>query len=203
MWMPRQAEIKAQGRSDLANAVNRFGGTKKFAQMAGLVPFYEWHFFEGQYELLVLLKEYIDKHYNSSSNNGKEDSSLKYKRFPCVSQMRTNGYGRLYRLIQFYGGGKLLSSRLGMTNDSSHDDEHSGISWGGFSIQFAIELCDFIRKDHMRAKPPVPKAMISIPSEARLKRAGPKGEWLHERILAYGGYENVARRLYLEYSFHR
>jgi hypothetical protein len=197
VWMPRPSEPATQGRDDLSTAIERFGGAKRIAQIAGLVPFREWHFFEGQYELLVLLKEYIDKYHGLDGISG--DNSMKYQVFPCASNMPSNGYERLHRLIQYFGGGRFLSARLGM-RWKPHFGE--GELWGRFSIEFAIRLFEFIRKDHQHAKPPIRNPSISIPTEARLKRAGPEGAWLHDKIIVYGGYENVARRLYLGYSFN-
>jgi len=215
IWMPRLSEIKANGRQDLAMAILQFGGARKLTQQAGLIPFREWSFFEGQYELLVRLKEYIDEHPPASRllDDVVDDDSLKYRYFPCVSQIREKGHERLHLLIQYYGGNKFLSSRLGMTKGSSSmmgggaspasRRSYSNLSWGEFSIVFAIQLLEFIRRDHMRAKAPILYPVIAIPGPARLDRGGPEGVELHDKIVAYGGFENVARRLYLEYRTKR
>ena len=196
VWMPRPSEPANHGRDDLSLAIGRFGGAKRIAKIAGLVPFREWHFFEGQYELLVLLKEYMDKYHEMDGHSG--DSSRKYEVFPSVSSMPANGYERLHRLIHYFGGSRFLSARLGMKWRPNFDEEEL---WGQFSIEFAIRLSEFIRKEHQMAKPPIPNPIISMPTESRLKQAGPEGAWLHDRISHFGGYENVARRLYLGYSF--
>ncbi|CAB9521514.1 expressed unknown protein [Seminavis robusta] len=201
IWMSRPSEIAEEGRGDLSQAISRFGGAKKITKLAGLVPFREWHFFEGQYELFLLLKEYIDDYYMYSQDFQGDDNSSgtsRYQSFPSVNPMRFNGHERLHYLIQYYGGRKFLSGRLGMTGGQNGVE-----SWGNFSLEFAIRLCEFIRSDHKRAKPPVRNPVISIPSERRLSQAGSEGAWLHDRIVEYGGYENVARRLYLAYTFNR
>ena len=197
IWFPRPSELKKSGREDLATAMRRFGGSKRITKIAGLVPFREWNFFEGQYELLLLLKEYLDE---SSPEKG-DDGSLKYKVFPIVSDIRSKGNDRLYLLVQYYGGAKFLSSRLGMAmkKTGSRRAMQADLSWGQFSLEFAIRLCEFIRHLHMNVSPPIENPVISIPSPKLLQRAGPEGVWLHEKIMEFGGYENVARRLYLEY----
>jgi hypothetical protein len=196
VWMPRPSEPATLGRDDLSMAIGRFGGAKRIAQIAGLVTFREWHFFEGQYELLVLLKEYIDKYHALDDHSG--DQSRKYRVFPSVSNMPGNGYERLQRLVQYFGGSRFLSARLGMRWKPHFGDQEL---WGRFSIEFAIRLFEFIRKEHQYAKPPIRNPIISIPTEIRLKRAGPEGALLHDEIIQFGGYESVARRLYLGYSF--
>ena len=195
IWFPRASELEKSGRDDLTTAMRRYGGNKRIMKIAGLIPFRDWNFFEGQYELLLLLKEYLDE--NSSEED--DDGGLKYKFFPNVSEIRSKGNDRLYRLVQYYGGAKFLSSRLGMTHVYGKSAAKPSLSWGQFSLEFAIRLCEFIRHLHMNASPPISNPVISIPSPARLQRAGPEGIWLHEKIMEFGGYENVARRLYLEY----
>lgn len=177
--------------------MRRFGGSKRIAEIARLVPFREWNFFEGQYELFLLLQEHLDQ----VSTTNEEDSSTKYMYFPSVSDIRSTGNERLCLLVQYYGGAKFLSSRLGMTTKrpKSGRVNQSNFSWGQFSLEFAIRLCGFIRSLHMNASPPIASPVISIPSPERLQRAGPEGLWLHEKIIEFGGYENVARRLYLDF----
>jgi len=197
IWCPRPSELATNGRKDLAQAMGRFGGTRRIVELAGLVPFREWNYFEGQYELLLLLKEYLDEYHPTAE----KDDILKYQYFPKVAEIRSNGYDRLYNLIQYYSGSKFLSGRLGMSRKYGTNTGGGAIegSWGHFSIVFAIRLCEFIRSRHIRASPPVRNPVIAIPNQATLQRSGVDGLWLHEKIIEFGGYENVARRLYLEY----
>lgn len=186
VWMPRPNEMTASGRDDLRQAIQRFGGTKKICRLAGMVPFREWYFFEGQLELLVLLKEYIDKCEKGD-----------YETFPNVSDIRRNGYEQLHSLIQYYGGRKYLAFRLGMRAGSllPTDDFHH-VSWGFFDLVFAIALLNFVRQDHLRRYPPLKAPLLIMPRRDRLIAEEP---WLHDRVEEYGGYENVARRLGLAF----
>ena len=124
VWFPRPSELQAKGRDDLALAMRRFGGAQRIAEIAGLIPFREWNFFEGQYELLLLLKEFLDE------TSSLEEDIHKYRFFPKIADIRSRGYDRLYLLIQYYGGTKFLSSRLGMKTTSAYiraadaDDMH-------------------------------------------------------------------------------
>jgi hypothetical protein len=202
IWMPRPSELVAEGREDLKLAMTRFGGAKRIGSLAGLVSFREWNYFEGQYELLLLLKQYLDEFGGPTST---DDTDTKYKYFPTLSAIRSDGYHRLNVLVQYYGGRALVAGRFGMELErrsivrqkfvdvAKIDD----ISYGEFSIEFAIRLMEFIRAAQYKLNPPVTKRAMYIPKESRLKTAGPEGEWLHEKIIQYGGYENVARRLNL------
>ena len=186
VWMPRPNEMAASGRDDLRQAIQRFGGTKKICALAGMVPFREWYFFEGQLELLILLKEYIDEYENGE-----------YTSFPNASDVRRNGYEQLYSLIQYYGGRKYLAFRLGMSAGSELPmDDLVGVNWGDFDLVFAISLLSFVRQDHMARRPPLSTPLLVMPRRKRLLAEEP---WLHECIQKYGGYENVARRLGLAF----
>jgi hypothetical protein len=197
VWMPRLSEFVQHGRSDLKEAILRFGGYDKVTKVAGMVPFRDWHYLEGQLELLLELKRYCDEHCMSD-----------YSLFPCVSSLPQVGYRRLHSLIQIYGGRKFLASRLGMsTRTSIHRmSESMRLDWGRFDLEFALRLLLFVRADQLRRTPPLRfkqqnmPISIYIPSEARLCAAGAEGLWLREKIVDYGGYENVARRLGLAFS---
>lgn len=186
-WMPRPNEMAASGRDDLRQAIQRFGGSKKICQLAGMVPFREWYFFEGQLELLISLKDYIDEFGDSD-----------YTTFPNVSDIRRNGYEQLHSLIQYYGGRKYLAHRLGMTQGCSlPTDDFVGVSWGPFDLLFAIALLNFVRQDHMRRQPPLTTPLLIMPRREKLLASSES--WLHDRVELYGGYENVARRLGLAF----
>eukprot|EP00977_Amphora_coffeiformis_P009896 scaffold2290_cov170-Amphora_coffeaeformis.AAC.16 len=186
VWMPRPNEMTASGRDDLRQAMQRFGGTKNICRLAGMVPFREWYFFEGQLELLMLLKEYIDEHEQGD-----------YTSFPNVSDIRRNGYEKLHSLIQYYGGRKYLAFRLGMRSGSLLPaDDFVGVNWGCFDLVFAIALLNFVRQDHMRRNPPMKAPLLIMPRREKLLA---EESWLHDRVEEYGGYENVARRLGLAF----
>ena len=187
VWMPRPNEMTASGRDDLRQAIQRFGGTKHICRLAGMVPFREWYFFEGQLELLVLLKEYIDEHERGD-----------YTSFPIVSDIRRNGYEKLHSLIQYYGGRKYLAFRLGMRSGSLlPTDDFVGVNWGSFDLVFAIALLNVVRQDHLRRSPPMKIPLLIMPRREKL--LAEESSWLHDRVDEYGGYENVARRLGLAF----
>jgi hypothetical protein len=195
--MPRLSELVHCGRSDLKEAIVRFGGYDKITKVAGMVPYRDWHYLEGQLELMLELKRYCDEHCMSD-----------YAVFPCVSTLPNLGYSRLHSLIQTYGGRNFVASRLGMSTSTSMTRVSASmrLDWGRFDLEFALRLLLFVREDQLRRTPPLrfkqPNLPISIyiPPEAKLCAAGAEGLWLRERILDYGGYENVARRLGLEFS---
>jgi hypothetical protein len=73
------------------------------------------------------------------------------------------------------------------------------LSFGPFSIDFAIDLLEYIRNHYMQLNAPllVKPATIRMPTEYELFQNGRND--LIEGIQKYGGYENVARRLGLAY----
>lgn len=234
VWMPRPNELAAAGRNDLRAAMIRFGGSSSrstlssssITRMAGMIPFREWYYFEGQYELLTLLKAYLDEFHNGN-----------YAVFPCVSEIQRRCRGnnasthvKLHSLIQFYGGRKFLSARLSMKNphrDGSSANNNKNkksmvgdasfldMNWGPFDLDFGIRLLAFIRQDLMRKSPPMQRPVIAMPTRSKLLKAKNKtdstldkssddgiqdeGAWLDKKIQEYGGYENVARRLGLAF----
>ena len=70
------------------------------------------------------------------------------------------------------------------------------MSFGKFSLDFAIRLLGFIRNDHLSKRPPLKPATIRIPNRQYLMAMGETE--IAEEIEVYGGYENVARRLGLD-----
>ena len=173
------------GRDDLRQAIIRFGGSQRICRLARLVPYREWHYFEGQYELLVDLRDYLDKYHNGSRTA-----------FPIASDMKRNGYNQLHWLIQFYGGSKFLATRFSMNYIHANADRpYADLNWGPFSIDVAIDLLRFIRAEQMAKNGPLKRPVISIP-RTLLARGEDK---LHYQIMALDGYENVARRLGLAY----
>jgi hypothetical protein len=179
-------ELSNMGRDDLRQAIVRFGGSTNICKLAGLVPYREWHYFEGQYELLVELRNYLDFYH---------DGNRTY--FPPASAMKRHGQNNLHSLVQFYGGSKFLANRLSMSsaNASRH---YADLNWGPFSIDTAIELYRFVRADQMKKKGPLRRPVVAIPSQRKLLANGQ--EQLHQNIMELGGYESVARRLGLDFS---
>ena len=213
VWMPRPSELSMNGRDDLRQAMNRYGGARTICRTAGMIPYQEWFYFEGQLELLMELKLYLDEHANGD-----------YTTFPNVSEIKRHGYDQLHTLIQYYGGRKFLASRLNMsigrrsamdqitrrnmkdppvnqkgtttTNGVDHNDHNTTIQFGLFDLVFAIQLLQFVRTDQFQRHPPLmPPVHIAMPSRTRLLTKAEHGLWLDTKIDEFGGYENVARRL--------
>ena len=208
--MPRPSELSQNGRDDLRQAMNRYGGVRTICRTAGMIPYQEWFYFEGQLELLHGLKQYLDEHSNGD-----------YTKFPTVYEMKHNGYEQLYSLIQYYGGRKFLASRLNMSlhnkegtrrryrhnmvENDNHNNDPTDLQFGKFDLVFAIRLLNFVRMDQLRRSPPMSSStsssssfpVIAMPSRTKLLTQVNKedGIWLDTKIDEYGGYENVARRL--------
>ena len=189
VWMPRSSELNNVGRNDLSQAIQRFGGNKRICQQAGLIPFREWKYMEGMFDLLVELRLYLDEFHDGD-----------YSFFPKVSTLPPK-YSRLKSLVQYFGGRKFVASRFGMKSSTAKSKKQLDLEWGKFDLEFAIDLLDFVRKEEMKKKPPLTYDFIPMPSQRKLLLAGEKGRLLDEKINDYGGYENVARRLGLGYQF--
>ncbi len=198
--MPRLSELTYAGRDDLALALRRFGGPKLICRRAGLIPFREWNYIEGMYELLLELKTYLDQYHGGD-----------YKTFPIALHIQERGYDRLFSLIQYYGGVKFISARLDMDHGWGGKKRRNAMdktqllsadmNWGPFDLEFGIELYAFVRNQQLRKKPPLKNPEIRIPSQLILLEYGEQGLGLDRKIQEYGGYENVARRLGLGFSF--
>jgi len=195
VWMPRPNELTENGRDDLKQAMCRFGKAELICRRAGMVPYREWSYFEGQLDMILELIRYCDEYRQSD-----------YTTFPSVTEIRLNGYRRLHSLIQYHGGRKFVALRLGMKIKSSsaptRSDDFSDnleMNFGPFDLDFAAQLLTFVRNDQMRKNPPLKHAVIPMPSPSKLHAASStNGIWLHEKICEFGGYENVARRLGLD-----
>ena len=197
VWMPRPAELDAIGRTDLKLAIQRkAGGFARLQRKAGLVRYREWKYFQGMLELQQQLIKYIYEYCDG-------DCTV----FPNTAPMKERGYKWLYDAIhQTYGGRTFVAARLGMKystqnmRNSKKDLISSDMSWGPWDIHFGVELLLFVRNDQLKRQPPLTYPVIAMPSPKKLQqRSGEQGKKLHEQIIKYGGYENVARRLGLEY----
>ena len=187
VWMPRPNEMTASGRDDLKQAMVRFGGSKKICKLARMVPFREWYYFEGLLELLQKLKAYLDEYCEGD-----------YSTFPSVSEIRRNGHETLHSLIQYYGGRKFVAARLSMKAEALWDD---ALDFGPFDLEFGETLLLLVRMDQFCKAPPTNTPVIDMPSRSKLEALLGKeqAQVMHEKILEYGGYENVARRLGLAF----
>lgn len=73
----------------------------------------------------------------------------------------------------------------------------SNRSWGPFSLNFAVKLLQFVRSQYLLLNPPLSCAHISMPCESDLIRGG--YDELASQVIWFGGYENVARKLGLQF----
>lgn len=202
IWMPRLSELDLGLRLAI---IKYFGkGSKAICQEGGLVPFREWIYIERQHDLMVTLRDYLDEHHDGD-----------YTIFPQYVRLRDEGHNHLFRLIQDFGGRRFVAARFGMQhhqhpstgNNRNEVDVFTEMNWGPFDLDFGITLLDFVRTQQMRKEPPLRHPMIAMPTKADLlSHVGTDdndnsvvGVYLDQKIVEYGGYENVARRLGLEY----
>ena len=186
--MPRPSEIAQEGREDIKLAISRFGGAQVISKLAGLVPYKEWRYFESQLELFIELKKYLAIH-----EEGREDF------FPKLGQIQNNGNERLYDLVMEFGGRKVIATRLNMEYQAQTKVPlFQGMSFGKFSLGFAIRLMHFIRNQMLAQEPPLENATIRMPT---MKELISKGEnELAKEVIKYGGHECTARRLNLTFD---
>lgn len=188
VWMPRPSELATEGRNDLRQAMVRFGGPDKTCQLAKLVPYQDWRYFESTLELYVELLKYLVKYHDGSE-----------KTFPKLADIQANGHQRLYDLIMEYGGRKIIASRLNMEFQAQTKlDLFKDMSFGPFSLDFAVRLMSFIRNDLMAKEPPLDKPCILMPTRQYLLERGEQR--LFDDIAKYGGHESIARRLNLVFD---
>ncbi len=188
VWMPRQSELANAGLDGLKQAITRYGGNDYICQLARLVPYKEWRYFESILELFVELQLYLVMH-----EDGREDM------FPKLSDIANNGHDRLYYLIMEYGGRKMVAMKLDMDFQTHTKSElMRGMTFGTFSLDFAIRLLHFIRKEMLDQGPPLDHPKIQMPTIMELVR---KGETeLAKDVMKYGGHEGIARRLDLSFD---
>ncbi len=188
VWMPRPSELATEGRDDLKQAMVRFGGSAKTCNLAKLVPYREWRHFESTLELFVELLKYLVKYHDGCE-----------KVFPKLADIQGNGHERLYDLIMEYGGKKIVATKLDMEFQAQTKlDLFKGMTFGPFSLDFAVRLMYFIRNDMMQKEPPLETAKIQMPTTQYLLDSGE--ERLAEEIPKYGGHESIARRLHLAFD---
>lgn len=114
------------------------------------------------------------------------------------------GHKRLQDSIRILGGKVLLSHKYSLPFqwESRGDDmttiSASGVDFGLFSLDYAIELLCFVRSSYLDLSPPLASPQMRMPSIEDLRRCGRND--LADRTIEFGGLENVARRLGLAYG---
>jgi len=198
VWMPQLVELSREGYAQLFNTCKRYkklpcvsvfsnlADEDSIENMAGLVPFKEWRFFDSQLSLFIELKQYLELYHNGSEEV-----------FPDPSDVKNNGYISLHHLIRIHGGKVLLAQKLSMKLYRGEIKTDTHIDYGAFTLDFAIRLLHFIRSEFMTLSPPLAYAIISMPLEQDLLRRG--HDDLASLVVKFGGYESVARRLGLAY----
>lgn len=192
--MPKGNELNDAGRNDLHQAITRFGGSATVGKKAGLIPPREWHYLEGMRELMIELRAYCDEYFDGD-----------YSIFPTVYTLDEQGYERLKSLIGYFGGQRFVAQRLGMVHASSAQDgkgiQKDQLSWGKFDLVFGIDLLEFVRNEMMKKTPPLQYPVMTMPTfRDLLNSEDEEVVKLELKINKYGGYENVARRMGLEYT---
>lgn len=200
VWMPKVEEVKAEGFLRLFNALNRFNKLpssgdyatifseeESVRHVAGLVPFQEWRCFESQLQFLVELRRYLEL-YHGGDEIMPED---------CDNE-------RLQDLMRMLGGKVLLSQKYSLPlqwetrSDDTTTITASGVDFGLFSLEYAIELLCFVRSSYLDLSPPLASPQMRMPSIEDLRRCGRND--LADQTIEFGGLENVARRLGLAYG---
>jgi len=200
IWMPRLADFDAHGRSDIQNAINRFGGANVLCKKYCLVPFQEWQYFESLYQLCVGLKAF-QKTYGGDNPNV----------FPPLADIKDCGLVDLYYLIQRNGGKKIIAKRFDLLLPADdpgpkRQTDATEMKWGPFSLDFALELMEHVRGKMLDIRPGDPAALLQtpgkiwMPSEQELLQEGERGKRMAGLVRKYGGYESVARRVGLTHS---
>jgi hypothetical protein len=214
VWAPRLSEFTNSNRADLHMALVRFYSTyDNICNIHRLIPYHEWSYFESVYQLLSQLHGYyypgmykittndVVADQQTSSDNYLVDNRKLI--FPQVSKLRKT-YPMLYQLIQRHGGQRNVAKRFGIA--LSNKCKMLDYDYGPFSLTFGLFLMSFIRNKMMNMEPLTSNSNVStaspydveirIPNQQELlHNAGDEGKIIHEQILKYGGYENVARRL--------
>ena len=158
-----------------------------------MVPYRDWAYFEGFRELLIELRCYMEEQHG--------ENYAEQTHFPQLKEIKKYN-PRLHALTLYYGGRKFVAIRVGLkhsTRKPSGEDVWKSIDWGPLDLDFAIELMNYIRDDHMKRDPPLPagKAEMCMPTPEQLRNDSMSH--LDSKICKYGGYENIARRLQLSY----
>jgi len=205
VWMPRPCELLKYNQRSLRSAIYKYGGFYSVSKRAGLIPPDEWRSFETFYELISELHQYLQLYSNISSSNDNINKSESTRIFPRMRDIKSNGHGRLYALIESYGGRRYIAKRLNMTA-SKHFIRDARIDKNGAYdgdkkddllayLDFLIRLMKFIRNNMMNMIPPLDDCAIFMPTLEQLYEY--EEEALAKRVELYGGVAQIAQMLEL------
>lgn len=211
IWAPRLKEFSKSNRADLHMALLRLYNTyEDICNHHNLIPYSEWSYFESIYQLVSQLNStfFYTENITTTNRDGVRKQLLV---FPKISELKQ--HTELYQLVQRHGGRRNVARRFGIALSRGEeecyqrDESLSNYTYGPFSFTFALSLLAFLRQKMANMQPKQRSAngsqcdmSISIPTkEELLEDAGESGFFLHKQILEYGGYENVARRLGLNW----
>ena len=187
--MPRLSDISKSGRHDIHSAIVRLGGYKVICDMNAMIMPQEWEYFESFYILLCKLDAYFERFHQGNSQI-----------FPPLKEFNENNMNDLSSLIQKHGGRKMVANRLGIGLKSYYNVATLS-TWGEFSFEFALEMITFVRSQLYKLEPSFvvqqnrKTRTINMPTQDELCRHGQIGRLLDQKIMKYGGYEVVGRRL--------
>uniref|UniRef100_A0A7S0UDB0 Uncharacterized protein n=1 Tax=Hemiselmis andersenii TaxID=464988 RepID=A0A7S0UDB0_HEMAN len=105
---------------------------------------------------------------------------------PTMKQLVDDGRGDLRKLITKHGGMRVMAARLDLRLSRGRSD----LVWGPFDLDFAIEVLEYA---HMLALESDGGDGIRMPTAAELTSLGRND--VDEKVIEYGGYSEVARRL--------
>mmetsp|Transcript_49633 Transcript_49633/g.82958 ORF Transcript_49633/g.82958 Transcript_49633/m.82958 type:complete len:234 (+) Transcript_49633:3-704(+) len=196
-WMPRLVDFRRAGRDDLVAAISRYGGTDDACARFGLVPYREWGYFDRNRALASDLLAYL------------REKGWPTDTMPDRATLEGDARGRdLNRRLSRLGGRSLVGRRLGLALTGRAAFYNDKINYGPFSLEFAVEVLEYIKETHFAAAPgawasadmldPETVGAVALPPPGDLRAHGRRD--LADLIEEYGGPQQVARRLGLVYE---
>lgn len=196
LFFPKLSDLVGWGRANMINTIRRYGGYEAVISSLGFIPFSQWNYFCRFYLLMKDLKTYLDEEEGGS------------RQMPTLRDVKRAGYHRLYSEVARNGGRKLVAARLGLPLKAGSGEKGkfaTMISYGAFDFDFGVALLEYIMNkcwaQHPReraARREKERVNLFLPTAEEL--VGDERQDLLEKIVRYGGFENVARRLQLGFK---
>jgi len=196
LFFPKISDLVGWGRANMINTIRRYGGYESVVSSLGFIPFSQWNYFCRFYLLMKDLKTYLDE-----EEEGRRE-------MPTLRDVKRAGYHRLYSEVARNGGRKLVAARLGLPLKAGSGERGkfaSMISYGTFDFDFGVALLEYIMNKCWAQHPKEragrrerEKVNLFLPTAEEL--VGDERKDLLEKIIRYGGFENVARRLQLGFK---
>lgn len=196
LFFPKISDLVIWRRANMIAAIRRLGGYDFVVQKLGFIPYNQWNYFCRFYLLTKELRDYLDK-----EQGGRRE-------MPTLRAIKKAGYERLLTEISRNGGRKLVAARLGLPlkpNTGEGGEFLQMVNYGPFDFEFAIELFEYIMAKCW-SQHPAERARLREDAKANLFLPTPQEMMvdqrkdLLEKIVTYGGFECVARRLQLGFK---